>query len=286
MHPAQDPLVSIAPGAGGLPKLTLTAPDGARVEVYLYGAHVTSWIPAGGEERLFMSRVSAFVPGSPIRGGVPLVWPQFGMSGPLPLHGIVRLQSWELAAVDLKDGRATVTLCLTDSEATRAVWGQAFRTELAVTAGGNELVIALSAANTGAEPFTFTAALHTYLAVQDLAATHVEGLQGRIYRDNAAGGVEVLDGAPQVVFGSELSRLYPNAPAEVRLVDGDRALTSRAAGFTDAVVWNPGAARCATMPDLEPADYLRFVCIETASVVAPVTVAPGERWVGSQTLVG
>jgi len=286
MHSVVDPLVSIAPGAGGLPKLTLTAPDGARAEIYLYGAHVTSWIPAGGEERLFLSRVSAFKPGSPIRGGVPLVWPQFGMTGPLPLHGIVRLQSWELAAVDLKDGRATATLCLTDSEATRAVWGQAFRTELAVTVGGNELVIALSAANTGAEPFTFTAALHTYLAVKELAATHVEGLAGRSYRDNAAGGVEVVDAAPRVVFGGEVNRLYPNAPAEVRLVDGDRTLTSRAAGFTDAVVWNPGPAKCATMPDLEPEDYLKFVCVETATVVAPVALAPGEWWVGSQTLAG
>ena len=190
------------------------------------------------------------------------------------------------AAAVVGDGRATATLCLTDSEATRAVWGQAFRTELAVTVGGNELVIALSAANTGAEPFTFTAALHTYLAVKELAATHVEGLAGRSYRDNAAGGVEVVDAAPRVVFGGEVNRLYPNAPAEVRLVDGDRTLTSRAAGFTDAVVWNPGPAKCATMPDLEPEDYLKFVCVETATVVAPVALAPGERWVGSQTLVG
>jgi len=285
MH-SVDPLVSIAPGAGNLPKLTLTAPDGARAEIYLYGAHVTSWVPAGGEERLFMSGVSAFAPGSPIRGGVPLVWPQFGMTGPLPLHGIVRLQSWELAAVDLRDGRATATLRLDDSEATRALWGQAFRTELAVTAGGNELKIELSATNTGAEPFTFTAALHTYLAVKELAATHVEGLAGRSYRDNAAGGVEVVDAAPRVVFGGEVNRLYPNAPAEVRLVDGDRTLTSRAAGFTDAVVWNPGPAKCATMPDLEPEDYLKFVCVETATVVAPVALAPGEWWVGSQTLAG
>ncbi len=51
------------------------------------------------------------------------------------------------------------------------------------------------------------------------------------------------------------------------------------------MVWNPGAAKCATMADLEPEDYLRFVCVEAATVGAPVTLGPGERWQGSQTLV-
>ena len=231
-----------------------------------------------------MSRVSAFKPGLPLRGGVPLVWPQFGASGPLPLHGIIRIQSWELASVDLKDGRATATLRLCDSEATRALWPHAFQTELAVTAGGNELTVKLAASNTGAEPFTFTTSLHTYLAVKDLAAAHVEGLRGLRYRDNAAGGVEMQDTAPQVVFGSEINRVYLNAPAELRLVDGDGTLISRAAGFTDAVVWNPAAAKCATMPDLEPEDFLKFVCVETATVGAPVALAPGATWEGSQTL--
>ncbi len=285
MHSAHDPLVTIAPGAGDLPKLTLVAPDGARAEVYLYGAHVASWVPAGGEERLFLSRLSAFKPGAPIRGGVPLVWPQFGGNGPLPLHGIVRIRSWELASVDLQGRRAMVILRLVDSEETRGLWTHAFKTELAVTVGGTELTVKLSATNTGAAPFTFTTALHTYLAVKDLAAAHVDGLSGLNYRDNAAGGVEVQDIEPQVVFGGEVNRVYLDAPAEVRLVDGDRTLISRAAGFTDAVVWNPAAAKCATMVDLEPEDYLKFVCIETATVGAPVELVPGATWAGSQTLV-
>ena len=152
MKMTHDPLASITPGAGGMPKLTLTAPDGARAEVYLYGAHVTSWIPAGGagEERLFMSRVSAFKPGAPIRGGVPLVFPQFGGGGPLPLHGIIRIQSWELAALDECDGRATATLRLVDSDATRALWPHAFQTELTVTVGGNELIVMLAVVRTRA----------------------------------------------------------------------------------------------------------------------------------------
>jgi hypothetical protein len=46
--PAIHPLSAIALGAGGLRVLTFSAPHGARAEVCLYGAHVVSWIPAGG----------------------------------------------------------------------------------------------------------------------------------------------------------------------------------------------------------------------------------------------
>jgi len=43
--PTTVPLVAITPAAGDLPVLRLIAPDGSRAEVYLYGAHVVSWVP-------------------------------------------------------------------------------------------------------------------------------------------------------------------------------------------------------------------------------------------------
>jgi glucose-6-phosphate 1-epimerase len=55
-------------------------------------------------------------------------------------------------------------------------------------------------------------------------------------------------------------------------------------GFRDAVVWNPGRERAATLHDLEPGDERRFVCIEAAAVQTPVTLAAGELWAGTQTL--
>ncbi len=53
----------------------------------------------------------------------------------------------------------------------------------------------------------------------------------------------------------------------------------------DVVVRNPGAANCARMRDMEPADYRRFACVEAACVAAPVRLAAGERWEGMQTIV-
>ncbi len=283
--PTKDPVFTIAPGAGDLPKLTLVAPDAARAEIYLRGAHVTSWTPAGGPERLFMSQASQFRAGAPIRGGVPVVFPQFGGLGPLPLHGLARIMPWEFVGAKVVGERASATFRLRDTEESRRTWANAFLAELVVSIGGSELAVTLAVTNTGAEPFTFTAALHTYLAVADIAATFVEGLAGLRYRDAAAGGIETNQVSPRVDFPGEVNRIYFDAPAEARLIEAGRTTVIRKAGFSDAVVWNPAAAKCASMPDLEPDDYRRFVCVEAAAVGVPVRLAPGEHWQGTQTLV-
>lgn len=276
---------AIAPGAGDLPKLTLVAPDGARAEIYLHGAHVTSWIPAGGSERLFMSRASQFKPGSPIRGGIPVIFPQFGTTGPLAQHGFARVMPWEFVGAEVVGMGASAVFRLRDTEDSRSLWANAFLAELTVAIGSNQLAATLAITNTGAESFTFTSALHTYFAITDLTATAVEGLAGGRYRDAAAGGAESQQVAPRVDFTGEVNRIYFDAPAELRLVEPGRTTLVRSAGFPDAVVWNPAAARCAAMSDLVPDDYQRFVCVEAAVIGTPVSLAPGARWQGTQTLV-
>jgi glucose-6-phosphate 1-epimerase len=283
--PNPDSVSVIAPGAGDLPRLTLVAPDGARAEIYLHGAHVTSWIPAGGQERLFLSRKSQFCSGAPIRGGIPVVFPQFGMSGPLPLHGLARLMPWKFAGADMTGAGAAATFLLRDTEDSRHQWANAFLAELNVSLGGNLLAVTLAITNTGAEPFAFTSALHTYFAITDLAATAVEGLAGVWYRDAAAGNTEKQQTTPQVTFTDEVNRVYLDAPADLRLIEPSRTTLVRSAGFPDAVVWNPAAAKCATMSDLEPDDYQRFVCVEAGAIGTPVSLAPGEHWQGTQTVV-
>ncbi|MCB2000494.1 MAG: D-hexose-6-phosphate mutarotase, partial [Rhodoferax sp.] len=81
----------------GTPALALQAADGARVLVTLHGGHVVSWVPAGGHgEQLYLSPRSGFGQRQAIRGGVPVVFPQFSDRGPLPRHGFVRNRAWQL----------------------------------------------------------------------------------------------------------------------------------------------------------------------------------------------
>ena len=277
---------SPVPGAAGLPKVALVASDGARAEVYLHGAHVSSWRPANdGAERLFLSARSRFGPGEVIRGGVPVCFPQFAAQGPLPNHGFARVSSWDLVhARRTATGAAQAALRLADSPATRAEWPHPFGLELTVTALGGTLELGFTVTNTGATLFEFTGALHTYLRVADVGRAVVRGLQNARYRDKVLGTDGVLETAPELAFDREIDRVYYTAPDDLAVQEPGRAIAVRAAGFPDTVIWNPGPARGATLGDLEPDGYLRMLCVEAAASRAPVAVAPGARWHGSQTL--
>ncbi len=63
-----------------------------------------------------------------------------------------------------------------------------------------------------------------------------------------------------------------------------RAMSVRATGFPDTVVWNPGELAGAALNDLDPGGYARMLCVEAAAVRTPVKLGPGERWQGSQSL--
>jgi glucose-6-phosphate 1-epimerase len=86
----------LIPGVNDLPKVILAGFDGSRAEVYLHGAHVTSWIPAGDQERIYLSRASKFRGGAPIRGGVPVVFPQFFSWGPWRRPSSAHRSLWNL----------------------------------------------------------------------------------------------------------------------------------------------------------------------------------------------
>jgi glucose-6-phosphate 1-epimerase len=276
----------VVQGAGGLPMVRLRATDGATADVYLHGAHVTSWRPApGGEERLFLSDRSEFREGAAIRGGIPVIFPQFAAEGPLPRHGFARTTRWTLEAVERSGvGGESARLSLADSPATRAVWPVAFRAGLSVEVGGDRLVIALSVENTGRSPLSFTGALHTYLRVRDVADTVVVGLQGVRYRESSAPTVLRADDAEVLRATGELDRVYVDAPRSLTVRERDRTLGVTLAGFRDAVLWNPGAERAAVLADMEPSGERRMLCVEAAAVQRPIALAPGERWTGAQTL--
>src|SRR6185437_4754576 len=69
-------IARVCEGRGGLARVEIDTPL-AHGEIYLHGAHVTSWRPAGSEEVLFLSSKSRWEEGQAIRGGIPVCFPWF-----------------------------------------------------------------------------------------------------------------------------------------------------------------------------------------------------------------
>jgi len=251
---------------------------------------VTSWT-AGGVELLFLSEKSSFAPPKPIRGGVPVCWPQFSAEGPLGQHGFARNSLWSLAASGSDGaGGAFCELRLVDSDATRAAgWPHAFALSLRATLRADgALVVALRSENTGATPFSFTTALHTYLRCTSAAST-VAGLAGSTYLDSLAARARTAEASDAVAFACEVDRIYLGVLRDehaltLRDAAAGRTFTVRAAGLPDAVVWNPWIAKAAAMADFGDEEYQQMVCIEAAAIESRVQLAPGEAWTGETTL--
>jgi glucose-6-phosphate 1-epimerase len=268
----------------GQPAVALRAPGGASAVVLLHGAQVVSWQPAGGGERLFLSERSRHGPGASVRGGMPVIFPQFNERGPLPRHGLVRTRPWQLVRCETGDDDALAVLHLADSEDTRALWPHSFALELTVCLRNDRLDVELAVNNTGDSAFDFMAALHTYLRVAEVEQARLAGLHGCRYEDFTTGTLHV-DEADAVRVDDEIDRIYAGVRAPLVLTDAQRRLRIEAANFPDVVVWNPWQEKAAAMADLQPTDFRRFLCVEAALIEQPVRLAAGDHWWGRQTLI-
>ena len=259
-------------GQGGLTKAVVATPV-ASGEVYLHGAHVTSWQPAGHGPVLWMSRSSLFQPGKPIRGGVPICFPWFGPNASdasAPAHGFARTAMWEVAeARPTAEGGISMTLQTRIDPFTvrfTVEFGSVLRMTLAT-----ELATGVSTSH------RFEDALHTYFSVSDVRNISITGLEQSRYIDKLDGAAEKPATGVAIEFIGETDRVYFDSDSECHLHDPGRKRTIAVSksGSHSTVVWNPWIAKSARMPDFGDHEWPEMVCIETANVgVNAVELAP------------
>lgn len=271
----------------GLEAVHLQSPDGAKAVITRQGAQLVSWIPAGGKEQLYLSPDSFFEPEMAIRGGVPIIFPQFADTGPLHRHGFARLLPWRLSELR-EDGKSVLAVfTLEADEVSYGYWAHPFKAEFTVALEGQRLDMELEVENPDqeeGEPFSFTAALHTYLKVKEVEESTLTGLHGATYLDRCD-LQEYRDTGTELQVEEEVDRLYPGITKPLMLQDGDRTLGIYAEGFPDLVVWNPWEEKCGAMDDMPPSGFRYMLCVEAAAVAQPIELAPGETWWGRQSLV-
>jgi glucose-6-phosphate 1-epimerase len=269
----------------GLPAVRLSASDGSIVTVTLHGAHVVSWKTPQGVEQLYLSPNTRFESGQAIRGGVPVVFPQFNTRGVLPRHGFARTCRWALVEdAAPADGACSVTLALQSHKVIKALWPYAFGCTLSVALQDGSLALTLAVSNHGAEAFSFQAALHTYLAIGAIETVRLSGLEACDFEDcTAAGGNTMQPHTPLQAFEA-IDRIYFNAPDQLQLHSALGQLALQQSGFNDVVVWNPGGGAAACPPDLPKDGFRQFLCVEAARIGQPVVLAAAQEWRGTQTL--
>jgi len=273
-------------GNNKLVKAALKHGSGSLAEVYLHGAHVTSWktTNAKGElqEQLFLSEKSIFAADKAIRGGIPIIFPQFG-PGKIQSHGFARNVDWTVSKTSLTlDGAVFLQLELKDTEQTRKVWPHSFHMTLTIVLG-DTLHMELNVLNTDENAFEMTNALHTYFKIGSLEHSGVGGLKGTQFIDKLKNNAIFSEDRDLVTFPEETDRVYLNVEGDVSIHDREKTITLRKT-FADVVVWNPWIERAKSLADLGDEEYLNFFCVEVGNIANPVRLDPGARWFAEQTV--
>lgn len=251
------------------------------------GAQVLSWQPRGEAEVLYTGSIGEARPGAPVRGGVPICFPWFGPGrdpGAPHSHGFARSSSWTLIANEIADEAQQVTYRLSHPSASDDYWPHEYWA-LLTASFGKELTVSLAVTNLDDRTISYEAALHTYLAVDDIAAVRLDGLDGVSYVDKTDGGA-VKTQVSDLTFAGEVDRVYATA-GPVTVLDGvsGRATVVSTSGASHIVVWNPGRVRAADLVDLVPDGWKRFVCVEAGRVLdGAVVLEPGQTHTLSTTI--
>jgi glucose-6-phosphate 1-epimerase len=235
----------------------------ARARISRYGAQVLSFAPSGERDLLWLSPGARFEKGKAIRGGVPVCFPWFGPRADepgLPQHGYARLMDWDiLSSEEAPSGEISLRLALPPASCPGAFRG--LGAELSVRIGAS-LHLALTGRNVGETRLSYTAALHSYLAVSEVEGLPIEGLgeelemRGEVDREFSASRGPYRVGDP--AFGRKI------------LVEKENSSTT--------VVWNPGPEKARALPDMGEGPRHSMVCVEAVRAGANrVTLEPGEE---------
>ncbi|GAB2725458.1 aldose epimerase family protein [Halomonas garicola] len=252
-----------------------------QLAVALTGAQVVHFKPAGDTPWLWLTPTPAAAPAT-LRGGIPLCWPWFGderyadesPNRQGPFHGTARLAPWRLDGVDEHEEGIEVHLSPEERLHGRLT------VRVVIQANARRLHVELISENVGDAPVKTSAALHTYLAVDDAFACRLEGLAGARYLDKHQGFAEGEQQGTLAPSGA-VDRIY-HSNAAVRVHDGRRTLLVAKDQSDSTVVWHPGEA---PPDDTSPAAARGFLCVEAANTrLDPVWLVSGAQHLLGTTL--
>jgi glucose-6-phosphate 1-epimerase len=264
----------------GLPSVRVQTGEASGL-IFLQGAQLAEWVPAGQSPIIWLSEKAIYQPGKAVRGGVPICFPWFGENAEhqqYPAHGFARTTEFKYLGARLDDsGRVELELSLEDDDATYRLFPHPFEARLRV-ALGRTLELGFTVSNRGSDPFSFEEALHSYFHVADVREASVVGLHGATYHDKVRGMAEFSENAVELRLTGETDRVYDSVAA-CTIVDtvGKRSLRVEKSSSQNTVLWNPWSERAAGLADFGANAWPRMLCVESANVGGSrISLAPGE----------
>jgi glucose-6-phosphate 1-epimerase len=273
-------IACVCEGNGAMPRVHITS-SLCEGDIYLHGAQVTSWKPAGADEVLFLSTRSRWEDGQAIRGGIPICFPWFRAKADdpqAPSHGFVRTTSWQVESIFESESGVAVTMFTGSDERTQSWWPGEFRLVHRATFG-SELRLELVCTNTGKMPLRFEEALHTYNRVADVRDARIQGLDTVSFLDNTDSNKQKTQ-AGDAVLTSQTDNAYLNTQNAVDVLDPKmrRRIQLKKANSLTTVVWNPWREGASKLRDLGDDEWTQFLCVEASNILdLAINLGPGQE---------
>jgi len=276
--------------------------SGASATVLPFGATISSFINAEGHETLFLSKLAKLDGSKATRGGIPLVFPQFGQPNKdMPQHGFLRNNYWQCGQVNDEDLQASCefTLALKDVVNGRGegMWKDESTVDCSVvftvTVSEDSLTTILTIENVGNNQFDYQTLFHTYFKIEggkalDKNVCNVSGLSG-YKRLNQLTNNESVQGDEPIFIDGEVDCIFTppeGKPAiEVEVTTGINSRVSvRATAAVDgeiipvsAVVWNPHIEKSKLMGDFGDEEYHDMICVEPGVLGSDEKLSAGKK---------
>jgi len=253
------------------------------VKVYLFGGNVVEYHDLNGKEILFLSSEAIFDGSTPLRGGIPIVFPQFDKPNPsIPKHGFARTSMWVLDSFSRDEGK--IVLKLEDSVESREMWDFTFKLLYSITIGDNSLSCHLALHH----PISVMCQvlLHNYFLVGNVEEVGVKGLEECEYLDKLIEFEKFKDDNQKIIVRGEVDRIY--FPPLVRLnkdnegvrvcLEEDGEMVVELTAWTNQphnhlnpqmVIWNPWIDKSRGMADMGDEEYKHMICMEPGIVSEP-----------------
>ncbi|WP_462156889.1 D-hexose-6-phosphate mutarotase [Pseudoalteromonas sp. GB56] len=267
--------VSIAHCDSGLEYINVDS-SLCQARIFLQGAQLTQYTPAGGKPLIWVSQEEDFQVGKSIRGGIPICWPWFGVhqNPEWPIHGVARVSLWRAQEVKESHDEIRISLSLPMAQVDDTYWPHKTSLQVEYVLTAKQLEVRLTNTNLDAQEVQLTQALHTYFPTPDITQTEVDGLQGAQFIEFGEGPFEQTD---VVKFGRETDMVYSGASELQRIRTPDGTIEVGRENSRSCVLWNPWVDKSKRLSNFADDEYHTMLCLEAANVLDDkVTIAPGE----------